>query len=315
MLKLYIGLTDWDWYEFLQSGPQRDEVNFWQPSGRTQFRALQPGELFLFKLHSPRNFIVGGGVFGHASLLPVSLAWDAFGTSNGAYSLDEMRHRVAKYRREPEDRLRDYQVGCRLLEEPFFWPEEQWIPVPASWTPSIQVGKTFDATEGEGRALWEAVQDRLSLLRPTTTEVAAPPGFSEIPTARFGPPRLIEPRLGQGSFRIAVTDAYERKCAVTGEKTLPILDAAHIRSYTDGGAHEVSNGLLLRTDIHRLFDRGYVTVSEDHQLIVGRRLKEDFDNGRHYYEMHGKQLRPPVRGASPPSSAQLLWHRETRFLG
>jgi hypothetical protein len=61
-----------------------DEVNFWQPGGRSQFRVLQPGELFLFKLHSPNNFIVGGGLFGHASIVPISLAREAFGDKNGA---------------------------------------------------------------------------------------------------------------------------------------------------------------------------------------------------------------------------------------
>jgi putative restriction endonuclease len=75
-----------------------DEVNFWAPSGRTNFRSLQPGELFLFKLHAPHNFIVGGGVFSHGSNLPLSLAWDAFGAKNGAPDLVEMRRRVGRYR-------------------------------------------------------------------------------------------------------------------------------------------------------------------------------------------------------------------------
>jgi predicted restriction endonuclease len=77
---------------------------------------------------------------------------------------------------------------------------------------------------------------------------------------------------------------------VTGERTLPILDAAHIRPYAEGGAHELANGLLLRTDIHRLFDLGYVTISRDARFEVGRRLNEHFENGRHYYAMHGQAL-------------------------
>ena len=50
MLKVYVGLTDSDWHEFLSTSGARDEVNFWQPSGRTRFRALQPGELFEQKM-------------------------------------------------------------------------------------------------------------------------------------------------------------------------------------------------------------------------------------------------------------------------
>lgn len=53
--------------------------------------------------------------------------------------------------------------------------------------------------------------------------------------ARFGAPHLIRPRLGQGAFRVLVTDVYGRKCAVTGERTLPALEAAHIRPYAEGG--------------------------------------------------------------------------------
>ncbi|TXG85619.1 MAG: HNH endonuclease [Sphingomonadales bacterium] len=227
-------MTDKDWYDYLSHQPEIEEVNFWQPSGRTKFRALRPGELFLFKLHSPNNFIVGGGIFAHASLAPTSLAWEAFGESNGASSLRQMRERVARYRREPFDPRADPQIGCRLLEQPFFFPPEDWIPVPESWAPSIVVGKGFDTDEPEGRGLWDAIQIRLAARQLSTSD--------EI--VRFGPPRLVAPRLGQGTFRIAVTDTYERRCAVTGEKTLPILDAAHIRAFSDGGSHNLGSGLI-----------------------------------------------------------------------
>jgi putative restriction endonuclease len=305
LVKLFVGLTDRDWYEHLRRQTDPEEVNFWQPSGRAQFRALQPGELFLFKLHSPLNFIVGGGVFAHGSIAPTSLAWEAFGEANGASSLVQMRERVARYRRERFDPQADYQIGCRLLEQPFFFPEGDWIPVPASWAPEIVVGKGFDTSEGDGRRLWEAVQERIVATKPAASA----------PEMRWGPPRLIAPRLGQGTFRIAVTDNYGRRCAVTGEKTLPILDAAHIRAISDGGAHELSNGLLLRTDIHRLFDLGYVTVSTGGRFEVGRRLREDFDNGRHYYELHGQPLRLPREAEARPSNVAIEWHQNSRFLG
>jgi len=48
-------------------------------------------------------------------------------------------------------------------------------------------------------------------------------------------------------------------------------------------SHEVSNGLLLRSDIHRLFDAGYVTVTPDYEFKVSGRLREDFNNGETYY--------------------------------
>ncbi|MGX9120377.1 HNH endonuclease [Mesorhizobium sp. BHbsci] len=168
------------------------------------------------------------------------------------------------------------------------------------------VGRGFDADEGEGRALWDTVFARAaSAIFPTAPEQ---------PT-KYGAPTLVKPRLGQGAFRVVVTDAYERRCAVSGERTLPILDAAHIRSYADGGIHEASNGVLLRTDIHKLFDLGYVTIDEKRRFVVSGRLKADFDNGKHYYDLHGDALRDPRGPTALPSPAALQWHRENKFLG
>ena len=308
MVRLYIAVTDRSWFDTL-SALSPDEVNFWQPSGSTQFRAIRPGELFLFKLHAPNNFIVGGGIFSHASNVPLSMAWEAFGQKNGVSSLSEMRNRIGRYRRDPSafDLRQDPIIGCRVLTQPFFWPRDLWLDAPESWKRNIVSGKGFDLGESEGLGLWQAVTERLAEPRLHSHLYEAP--------ARYGAPHLIAPRLGQGAFRLAVTDGYERRCAVTNEKTLPILDAAHIRSYADGGEHEPSNGLLLRTDIHRLFDLGYVTVSADGHFVVGHRLKADFDNGRHYYELHGQAVRPPRSKEVLPSPAALEWHRENRFLG
>ena len=82
-MKFYVGVTDNDWFKFL-SQHRPDEVNFWRPSGINTFRAIELGALFLFKLHSPINYIVGGGFFITYSILLLSLAWEAFGEKNGA---------------------------------------------------------------------------------------------------------------------------------------------------------------------------------------------------------------------------------------
>ncbi|HEY8423583.1 MAG TPA: HNH endonuclease signature motif containing protein, partial [Clostridia bacterium] len=66
---------------------------------------------------------------------------------------------------------------------------------------------------------------------------------------------------GQGAFRVLVTDAYNRQCAVSGEKILPALEATHIKPYSKEGPNDVKNGILLRADIHKLFDAGYITIT------------------------------------------------------
>jgi putative restriction endonuclease len=286
-MKIWVGVTDEQWFNRL-SLLKPDEVNFWQPSGGRKFAALAPGEPFLFKLHSPKNFIVGGGHFVRHSPLPASLAWDAFGEKNGVASYRELLSRVRRYRKD--DDSVDPVIGCNVLAEPFFFARDQWIPVPTSWAPNIVQGKTYDSMTSEGAALWREVQQ----------SVAYHAGVAESSS-----------RLGQGAFRVLVIDAYQRRCAVTGEKTLPVLEAAHIRPYANQGPHQVSNGILLRSDLHKLFDVGYVTVTPELTLEVSPRLREEWHNGREYYAHHGQPLCfMPTEAGNRPRAEYLRWHNE-----
>jgi putative restriction endonuclease len=83
---------------------------------RHPFSALTSGEFFLFKLHAPENFIVGGGVFAYANILPCSLAWEAFAEANGATSLSDMRARIIRYRRSEVDSKGDSIENVSLFE-------------------------------------------------------------------------------------------------------------------------------------------------------------------------------------------------------
>ena len=114
MINAYIGITDEKSFETRRAQPSLDEVNFWLPSGRS-FKALQPGEVFLFKLHSPKNYIVGGGIFCHYSRIPVSMAWEAFGVKNGAESLEELKLKIARYRQGENAPQDDFYIGCIIL--------------------------------------------------------------------------------------------------------------------------------------------------------------------------------------------------------
>ena len=348
--QLYIGITDEDWFDFLKER-QPDEVNFWQPRGSTHFRALAPGQPFLFKLHSPRNVIAGGGFFAHFSLLPLSLAWEAFGEKNGARSLAEMRHQVEKYR-PPSSAQEDYPVGCIVLTDPFFFDEADWIPVPDDFSLNIVRGKGYSLLEATGADLWKEVQVRWELyaarqaapddevaaksssppflpgsetgstsperlpLLPGLRELLGTPGHVHLLAGEmFGDPALIRPRLGQGAFRVVITDVYDRRCAVTRERVLPVLEAAHIKPVAEGGRHEIPNGLLLRSDLHRLFDRGYVTVTPDYQIRVSRRLGDDFHNGEEYFQLSKRQLWTPSNPQQQPNREFLEWHGDTIFKG
>lgn len=307
-MKIWVAVTDRGWFDSLQRLAP-DEANFWQPSGTRNFRVLQPGEPLLFKLHAPDNFIVGGGYFVRYSALPASLAWDAFERKNGVVSFDDLRARVRRYR--PGDLSPDPVVGCIVLAEPFFLPRDRWIAAPASFAINVVSGKSYDTLTDEGRTLWERV--KLAMPPVTKLEDASSIGL-EGDGERYGEAFLARSRLGQGAFRVLVTDAYHRRCAVTGERTLPVLEAAHIKPYALQGPHRVSNGILLRSDLHKLFDLGYVTVTPEMRLEVSPRLKAEWENGREYYAHHGKELSfRPADVASLPRREFLLWHNENRF--
>jgi putative restriction endonuclease len=315
-MKFYLGVTDTEWYNYLRMVNPED-INFWQPGGTLTFKAIERGAPFLFKLKSPINAIGGVGFFASHSFLPLSVAWDYFGDRNGCRTFAEFKKKITVYRDKKKQIEDNPVIGCIVLTEPVFFDKDDWIEVPASWNKNIVQGKTYTTEDAEGRALWLEVEERLSrvnLLNRKLKEsdaIAVADGID-----RFGSPVLIKPRLGQGAFRVLVADAYTRRCAVTGEKTLPVLEAAHIKAYSESGPHQTSNGLLLRSDIHKLFDKGYITVTEEYRVEVSSRIKTEFENGREYYSYHGKELKIlPACAADIPSGEYLGWHNENVYRG
>src|SRR5437016_1709790 len=206
-VKLVVAVTDRDWFEPLRSRPHITEVNFWSP-GAASFRALEPGELFFFKLHAPANYIAGFGIFAHANTLPCSLAWEAFGEANGANTLKEMRARIARYRHASEEDRSDFIIGCRVLAPVFFFERDAWLEAPQSWSRNIVSFKTFATSDAEGMQLWEAAQRHF--LEMPTEPIPPFQGAGELPPPLFigrgltaggwAEPTLIRPRLGQGAF-------------------------------------------------------------------------------------------------------------------
>ena len=312
-MRLFVAVTDYEWFQVHAAQASAEEVNFWQPSPDSVFKALSPGEPLLFKLHSPRNFIAGGGFFTKFVQLPLSLAWESFGIANGVHSLDEGRKRISKYRRVPIGPYEDPNIGCVVLAEPFFFPQDLWIPVPSDFSLNIVRGKGYNSEDSVGQSLWGRVVERLAQCSLYRDDESAETK-AIIENSRFGKPLAVLPRLGQGAFRVLVTDAYGKRCAFTRERTLPVLEAAHIKPYASGGKHELSNGLLLRSDLHKLFDLGYMTVDPTtRQIVVSRRIREEFENGRDYYALHGTILQKPNDPLAFPSIENLTFHSESIF--
>jgi putative restriction endonuclease len=307
-MKYFIGNTDLKWYQYLKDLDPED-INFWQPSGKIRFRAIEQGAPFLLKLKNPINKIAGLGFFSSHSILPIDFAWETFLNRNGCHSKSDFYRMISLYR-EPSNPLdKNRNIGCIVLTDPIFFNEEDWIQVPGDWSKNIVQGKTYSTEEKIGRDFWQIVEQVLLKyyhIQQDNDINEDAPGYHY---------SLSKVRIGQGAFRVLITDAYSRRCAVSGEKTLPVLEAAHIKPYSPFGINAVNNGLLLRSDIHKLFDTGYVTVTEDYHIEISRRIREEFENGRDYYKYHGNKLISlPDKDLERPKAEFLRWHNENIFL-
>jgi putative restriction endonuclease len=217
-VNVYVYPTDPHWYAFLSRQPDLDEVNFWRPGGAQRFNLLQPGELLLFRLRSPDNAIAGGGTYTHFSFAPLAQVWEAFGTKNGTPDYDSFLRLIAKHKQvgDSPDRAATAVIGCIVLSNPFFLPRERWIPVPQDYPLNSPQGYRYDARSGSGKYLLDALEKAVqaSPFARVQEQIAQPVEFR---TA------LGRRRLGQGAFSLLVADAYEKRCAISGERTYPVL--------------------------------------------------------------------------------------------
>jgi len=303
----WVGVTDNDWYRFLAASPARSEVNFWRPSSRSGFGAIEVGEPFFFKSRAPHNRVVGGGFFSAYVSMRLSQAWDLFREGNGAASLDDLRTLILRHPSAGDDS--DPEIGCVLLRDVRFFPADGSADPPPGFARSIQQGKRYDLADSSVSGYF---QELLHMLLGTVIELDfGQPWHRDGPT--FGDPRLRPYRLGQQAFKAKVLDVYHRRCAVTGSKIWPVLQAAHIQPVTKGGEHRLDNGLLLRSDVHTLFDQGYLGVDPAYRLRVSPRLREEFGNGERFYAQAGQVVALPEHKPDRPQREFLGWHLDEVF--
>jgi predicted restriction endonuclease len=111
-------------------------------------------------------------------------------------------------------------------------------------------------------------------------------------------------RRGQQEFRERLLAAYGRRCAITGCDAVEALEAAHIVPYQGDDTNKIQNGLLLRADIHTLFDLGLIAVKPDSLTVI---ISEGL-NPTMYRDLAGSRLREPIDSIHRPSIAALHEH-------
>lgn len=309
-MKAYVGVTDNDWYRFLAARPYLTEVNFWRPAGDRGFHVLEVGEPFYFKTHAPHNRVVGGGFYSGFVPLRLSEAWEFYREANGVDDLAQMRRQIGQYRREPMGPSDDPEIGCVLLRDVVFFDDGLIAGTPPEFAPNIVQGRGYDLSEPKYEPYFRDLLLRLVGAPAIEVDFGQP---WHRPGPPYGDPRLAPQRLGQQAFQAVVLDAYHRRCAITGAKIRPVLQAAHIVPLPRGGEHRLDNGLLLRSDVHTLYDRGYVGVDPKHRLLVSPRLRSEFGNGEQLYALAGQPITVPDRKADRPNADFLEWHVDTVY--
>jgi len=104
----------------------------------------------------------------------------------------------------------------------------------------------------------------------------------------------VRTRVGQNEFRRRLIDSFKNKCAFTGENHSTALDAAHLYSYSKLGVHHLDGGLLLRRDIHRLFDKGLLAINPLTGIID---VHKDLSIYQEYASLHGRPIQVELNSA------------------
>lgn len=317
-MRAYVFPTDTAWARFLArlqaSDPTQTEANFWVPSG-VNFKALAPGDRFLFRSKADAGGkVIGGALFADFVRLRVSEAWRIYGAANGTDSQQALLASVSRYRvRSGRSAEPDPEIGCILLTDVTFAPPGGELDLPPGFPMSATRGRGYNPADEE----WSAVEIIFAeLLRRANVPVLRP--GSDALEYLAGPTRERRQgefwiRRGQKWFASKITTTYQRQCAITGSHISPTLQAAHIRPVSENGRHSVDNGLLLRSDVHTLFDSGYLGVDERYRLHVSRRLRSDFGNGQEFYDRKGVEIWTPSKPKEKPAIDAIQWHMDTVF--
>ena len=142
--------------------------------------------------------------------------------------------------------------------------------------------------------------------RTEVTHISEPP---EAPDDDIGRKRWVSQtyRKGQPAFRKRLLHLYDGACAITGVAIEVVLDAAHIVDHSKMGINNSDNGLLLRSDIHDLFDCGLIRLDPDNcQVLVDESLEDTS-----YWKYHKKQIKQRIDGSRPSKELIALKNRAT----
>lgn len=274
-----ISNTDNNWFEFLRNAQLNSSVNFWNPTP-WRVRSINKGEKWFFMLKSPIRKIGGFGEFVEYKELTPSDAWNEFGHRNGFEVKDEFVSAIQQYLNKHSEahrgipiNIETYKIGCVVLTNCQFWDSDRYISPEdfnIKFPPQIVKFKVFKGYE------------------PDLFHISNTIGFNLLNEPREDYRSLLKQRRGQGEFKGKILKAYNNKCCISGEACPELLEAAHIQPYSSINSNHVQNGILLRVDLHRLYDNGLIFIDKDYIVHISSRIKTAM-----YHMFNGVQIMLP----------------------
>lgn len=285
-----IATTDNTWTEVLNSFNLRSKVNFWTPTP-WNIKSLNRGDRLYFMLKAPIRKIGGFGEFDEYANLTIDEAWNEFGHRNGRISKDEFIKSIQKYINKNSSKVGgipiepvDYKIGCIILNNCQFWSESEYLDV-----------NDFNIAFANQVVTWKSFNSE----DPFKHEFNHP--FKLITANRPLLTSIVNSRIGQGRFKGEVLKAYDNRCCITRSTIPEILEAAHIQPYISKDSNHIQNGLLLRSDIHRLFDNNLICIDANYRIVVSHQIPE-------YQYLHRQILNLPRYQNQFPSQEALANH-------
>lgn len=286
-----IAPTDKNWFQFLKQRLNFQIINFWTDTPWNP-RKLNFGDEFYFLLKAPIRKIGGYAEFYYYQNLTIKEAWQKFGRGNGVNSLYELGRKVTGST-EPDFSTK---IGCIVLQNPvFLTPDDYFHPEDynLSFPDEISKHKYYPNLNNINfRSQYQQV------------------GFS---FARLGVDEDYQfnqaaPSKDQSEFRQNLFNYYNSCGIITQEKNSELLDAVHIHPHLTTNLQNPKNGVLLRTDFHKLFDEGLITITPEYQVLVSSKLDSDY-----YHQYQQQKIYLPDDNIFYPDQRALEFHNQYIF--
>ncbi len=286
-----IAPTDNTWFQFLRDTELNSFVNFWTPTP-WNIKKLNQGERWYFLLKSPIRQLGGFGEFYEYKNLTTNEAWKEFGKRNGCVDKAQFINRIQNYIDKNSESfggksidVNTYQIGCIVLVNCQYWDEEKYLrpeDFQIDFAAQVVKYKYFDQYD------------------PFTIQIDGSHNFNLVNEPREDFKREVSQRKGQSEFKGKILKAYENKCCITGEACPELLEAAHLQSYLTESSNHIQNGVLLRVDLHRLYDSGLLFI-DSHYIVHISSLIQSIT----YQQYNGQRISLPDNPNSYPSKESL----------